>query len=126
MGMARKKKGFTLVELLVTLACAAIFLACLSTSMVLLSRLGGRVLDQSADQYKLGVLADYVRSLNLRDTADAPVFVIDDDGGVSEGERLLFSASNISGVSFFQEGGFIRCRVEHDAGEYVFICGVSE
>lgn len=124
--MARKKKGFTLVELLVTLACAAVFLACLSASMVLLSRLGGRVLDQSADQYKLGVLADYVRSLDLRDTADAPVFVVDDDGGVSAGERLLFSASNISDVSFFREGGFIRCRVEYDAGAYVFICGVSE
>lgn len=126
MRQARKKKGFTLVELLVTLACAAIFLACLSTSMVLLSRLGGRVLEQSSDQYKLGVLADYVRGLHLRDEADAPEFFIDGEGGVSDGEKRLFSSSNIAAVSFFRADGFIRCRVEYDAGEYVFICGVSE
>lgn len=105
MRQARKKKGFTLVELLVTLACAAIFLACLSTSMVLLSRLGGRVLDQSADQYKLGVLADYVRSLHLRDTADAPSLSSTTTAAFPRGNGFCFPPAIFPAFPFFRRAG---------------------
>lgn len=120
--MARKRKGFTLVELLVALACAALFLACVSASMVFISRLGGKVLADSSDLYKLGSLCDYIRENKI---VSADRISVGEGGSVGVDGKELFSESNITGVAFETADGFVRCVVTLEASpeQYSFIVG---
>ena len=54
------KKGYTLVELLVSIACASIVLASLTATIFFVNRSTNQVINNSEINYKLTNLRDYI------------------------------------------------------------------
>lgn len=64
-----KKKGFTLVEIVVALACATIILASITSVLYFLSSANKEIIDESSDLYKITIIRDEIcrNSENIND-----------------------------------------------------------
>ena len=69
----RGRKGFTLVEMLVALACGAILLTSLTVSAALIMRLNDREIEGSSLNYRLAEMTDAVRD-SVKDVTDNEKF----------------------------------------------------
>lgn len=56
------KKGFTLVELLVTIACSTIVLITLSSSIIFINKMNKNVVQKTQNLYKVNTVKDYILS----------------------------------------------------------------
>ena len=56
-----KKKGFTLVELLVAMLCTTLVLGMVFSTVYYISRVNGELLDKSGDLYRLTALDEQVK-----------------------------------------------------------------
>lgn len=98
----RGRKGFTLVEMLVAIACGAILLASVTLSAYLLFRLNDETVQSSSLNYKLSTLSDAVRQ-NVTSLSDESRFRYDDGS-----ESLYFNDKLIlDGVKVKDGGDFL-------------------
>ena len=98
----KSKSAFTLMELLVAIACGAILLASVTLSSYLIFRLNDEAVQSSSLNYKLSTLSDAVRQ-NVTSMSDESGFRYD-----GEAESLYFNDKLIlDGVKVKSDGGFL-------------------
>ena len=88
------KKGFTLVEVIVALAVAAILLGMIATSFYFMTKLSNKVLDESNNNYKIFIVKDYIIDNNI--TSDVSV----NDGDVIINNKEIVFDSDITKIAF--------------------------
>jgi len=115
--MRNKKKGYTLVEILVAIACSSIVLLILVSSLYFLGVTNNKVLLDSSINYNLAVVKDYIIDNELTDETK---FAINDSN-----KNLLYEGKEISHgveiVSFdiyekidsINNVSFIYCLIEY-------------
>lgn len=54
------KKGFTLVELLVTIACSSVILLTLTGSIIFITKVNNNLVNKSSNLYKINLVKEYI------------------------------------------------------------------
>ncbi len=54
------KKGFTLVELLVTIACSSVILLTLTGSIIFITKVNNNLVSKSSNLYKINLVKEYI------------------------------------------------------------------
>lgn len=128
------KKGYTLVELLVGIACASIVLASLTATIFFVSRSTKQVITNSEINYKLTNLRDYI--LENQDTLIAnnvtkdstsddiksyseSQFVFDENKlyiKVNNEVKYTMSETPITNIYYYKEvdSRFLKCMINYD------------
>lgn len=128
------KKGYTLVELLVGIACASIVLVSVTATVFFVSRSTNEVISNSEINYKLTNLRDYI--LENQDTLIAnnvtkdstsddiksyseSQFVIDDNKlYIKVNNEIKYTMSNtpITNIYYYKEfdSPYLRCMINYD------------
>lgn len=128
------KKGYTLVELLVSIACASIVLASLTATIFFVNRSTNQVINNSEINYKLTNLRDYI--LENQDTLIAnnvtkdstsddiksyseSQFVFDENKlyiKVNNEVKYTMSESPITNIYYYKEvdSRFLKCMINYD------------
>ncbi len=112
--LVSKKKGFTLVELLVAIACGTIILTTVITSLYFISRMGNKLTSNSSNLYKISIVRDYIVKNDIKDG----VVVI--DGDVIINEKTIVYDSLIKEININND----ICTIIYDDGKlssYSFI-----
>lgn len=119
----KKRQGFTLVELLVTIACSTIIFMTISASMLFVSKMNKNLVSKSSNLYKLNVLKNYI--LNNY-TSDASIVV--DNGDVyfvqttdNYTKKIIVTNTSITSVTINEEN-FIN-NVE--STNYYIVCKIN-
>ena len=128
------KKGYTLVELLVSIACASIVLASLTATIFFVNRSTNQVINNSEINYKLTNLRDYI--LENQDTLIAnnvtkdstsddiksyseSQFVFDENKlyiKVNNEVKYTMSEPPITNIYYYKEvdSRFLKCMINYD------------
>lgn len=128
------KKGYTLVELLVSIACASIVLASLTATIFFVNRSTNQVINNSEINYKLTNLRDYI--LENQDTLIAnnvtkdstsddiksyseSQFVFDENKlyiKVNNEVKYTMSETPITNIYYYKEvdSRFLKCMINYD------------
>lgn len=105
-------KGFTLVELLVTMAVTAISLTMISGTIYLTVKISNDVIYNSSQSYKIMKLKDYIIDNKITTNTD---FVIDstNDDLIYRG-NTLFNDINVKEISFYLKDDFTYSFIEYE------------
>lgn len=102
------KKGFTLVELIVALAVAAILLGMVSTSFYFISKISNTVLNESNNNYKLFIVKDYIIDNNINNSVNVV------DGDVIINNKEIVYDSSITNITFNNNNRCIITYLKED------------
>ena len=121
--MSNKKKAFTLVEIVVALACFSLILIGVSACFTLVYKSAHVTLENSRNMYNLGTLKDYIMEL---DSIDHESFSINDDGDVVYNEDVIISDTSISSITFTNvDDKFEKCIIVYlenkETWEFTFL-----
>lgn len=128
------KKGYTLVELLVGIACASIVLASVTATIFFVSRSTNEVINNSEINYKLTNLRDYIldnrdvlidKTITSESTSDdiktysESQFVFDEGKLYIKVEGVVkytMSDTPISHIYYYKEidSPYLRCMINYD------------
>lgn len=118
------KKGFTLVELLVTIACSAIFLITLTMVFVFVQKINNNLIKKSSNMYKVRNVKNYI----LNNYNDNDTITVDGDDiyyNIYEGEsKKIASNTNIKSVVITTADDYVYCTITYDINtlkEFKFI-----
>ncbi len=138
----KKRKGFTLVELLVTIACSTIIFMTISASMLFVSKMNKNLLSKSSNLYKLNVLKSYILNNYTTDASievdNGDVYFVQTTGDYSK--KIIVTNTSITSVTINEENFinnvestnyYIVCRINYDESntknkEYKFIISSKE
>ncbi len=143
-----KKNGFTLVELLVAIACTTLVIAMVTGTFIFVNKSNDRIIEKANLYYQVQTVQKYVRSLNLTSEQIVPAFKFE-NGNVIHNEKLIAADSGITSIVAFTKAQFpdvrptwlddesynklrdefIYCRItcdNNDATAYTFIAGKVE
>ncbi len=119
------KKGFTLVELMVAIACSSIVLVGLFGAFSFLLTQQNRAVSIAEDTYQLPAIRDYICKNNI--TSDAELTIT--DGTITHNGSILASDTEITAIIFTSpaENGtpFTLCRILGKGPAYEFIVGYT-
>ena len=128
------KKGYTLVELLVGIACASIVLASVTATIFFVSRSTNQVINNSEINYKLTNLRDYIldnrdvlidETIKYNSTSDditeysKTQFVFDEDKLYIKVEGVVkytMSDTPITSMFYYKEvdSPYLKCMINYD------------
>ncbi len=144
----KEKKGFTLVELLVALACTTLVIAMVTGTFIFVNKSNDKIIEKANLYYQVQTVQKYVRSLNLTEGKIEPAFKRE-NGNIIHNEKLIAADSDITSIIAYTKAGlpderptwlddesynklrdeFIYCRITcnyDDASAYTFIAGKVE
>ena len=132
--MSRKKKGFTLVEVVVVIAISTIVLTMVGGSMIFITSTSANLMQQAEDIDMAKNIETYLRGLDISSvfegvfTATSKVefnaFDIDASGNFMNGEKTIFADTGLTYFQIKNVDGFIICSMEFDSGkQFEFIVG---
>ena len=117
--MCHKKKGFTLVEVLVVILVSTIVFALVGGTMVFISTSTNKYIEQSKDIDTAKNIEKYLRTLeedmqSLEDWNNSIVFV---DGDLLYKNIVIFSDTNLKSFNISSEDEiFIKCYMTYPSG----------
>lgn len=118
------KKGFTLVELLVTIACSAIFLITLTMVFVFVQKINNNLIKKSSNMYKVRNVKNYILN-NYNDNDTITVDGNDIYYNIYEGEsKKIASNTDIKSVVITTTDDYVYCTITYDINtlkEFKFI-----
>jgi len=135
-GSMNKRKGFTLIEVVVAVACSAVLIGGISACYIMITGLNDAVIKNSANLYKIASIRDYI--VNNYDDAFSESIVYDsvggtsslvaisDDGDVSIASETVASDTQITKISFTVKDGLSFCNITYNDGAdktYSFVVG---
>ena len=121
-----KKRGFTLVELLVAIAITTLLFAMIGGTYIFMAQSQGNLLDKSSELFFAQEIADY-----LKNNPNAYHEISVEDGSLwYNKEKVIFKNINLESCSFTEGSDFITCKlvftnVHKDKSNhtYIFILG---
>lgn len=98
-----KKKGFTLVEVLVAMFCSILILGSIAGSLVFIEKINTKLISKTSNLYKLRVLEKYITD-NYVDDMKNNSFTVS-DGNVTYNNNVIIKDSLIidDGIIFTEE-----------------------
>ena len=129
--MSRKKKGFTLVEIIVVIAISTIVLTMVGGSMIFITSTSADLMQQAEDIDMAKNIETYLRGRvdKLGDYKTALVTVGDEeyvllqDGNLIAGNKIIFSDTGLDSFNI-QEG---VCSLEFKSGKkFIFTLWIEE
>ena len=119
--MSQKKKGFTLVEVLVVMLVATLVFTTVGGTMVFVTTTTDSLIQQAEEIDTAKNIEKYLRSLKVQDIKN---FVTFDEGTILFGEEVIFSDTGL--IDFVPneigDDGFFECRMEFESGrQFEFI-----
>ncbi len=127
----KTKKGFTLVELLVAIFCASIFLTTLITALIFVQKVNKNLVSKSSDLYKIRNVKDYI----LDNYSDGDTILIEGDDVIyyiyeSQESKTIASNTKIKNISIeLDENNYKVCKIEYSNNknkEFKFIIKKGE
>lgn len=90
-----KRRGVTLIELVVALSCTTIFLGSIITSFYFINKLNKEMIAESSDLYKISVIKDFFVDNKIENNS---LIHINDNGEVKYGDKTLCFNSSIKDI----------------------------
>lgn len=114
----KSKKGFTLVEVIVALACSTIVLSTIVGSFIFMKKMNTELMNRTGNLYKLRIVRTYIN----KNYVEGMTFTYD-DGTIMCGDEVVVKNSLIYNISF-EKDSYTICRImynENSNKEYKFI-----
>lgn len=121
--MSDKKKGFTLVEVLVVMLVATLVFAMVGGTMVFITTTSGELLHQSEEIELAKNIEEYLRTL---DNSQLSAVKCDEETNwnLLLGDETVFSDTGLVEFSIDPSDGFNRCHMKFESGRHFdFIVG---
>lgn len=113
----KKKKGMTLIEIIVAIACSTIVIGTIVSSLLFVTRINDQLLNKSSTLYKVEVLKKYIIE-NYKTDMEFTC----SDGNVFYNDKKIVENSLINAVKFNREIEYgIECNIVYaDVSNYIF------
>lgn len=115
----KKRKAFTLVEILVTIAVSAILMVSVGTAFYFVVILNENTIENSSMAYKVRAVRQYILANkdSVGDTYDDDIIYVEDarslvDYNPSE-DKVIISDSAYVNVDIYTEDGFLKCTITY-------------
>lgn len=112
----KKRKAFTLVELLVTIAVSAIFMVSIGTAFYFAVVLNDNTLENASMSYKVRTVREYILA-NKEDKDDSWSFIYDEEERTLTdvtGSKVVVKDAAYIGVNFdLNEDNFLECTITY-------------
>lgn len=123
----KKKKGFTLVELLVVMLISSLILSLVAGTMIFITNSAGKLIQEAEDIDMAKNIEKYLRGLDVDDWKSVKL----EDGNLKFNGEVIFTNTGLKKFEIdfddVDNNGFIECKLEFDSGkEFDFILGVEE
>ena len=106
--MMKNKKGFTLVEVLVTIALTSLVLVSVGSSIYFISEITSKAMKGSSLNYQLLTVRDFIIKNELEDNTN---FNFKDDD-LYYIDTLLVSDTSINSIDFFVKNQFFDSKIK--------------
>ncbi len=135
-----KKRGFTLVEVLVVIAISAIIMTAIGTTFVFIATSSGDLIHKSEELMEVQNIETYLRGLVKdanKDEINKKLAAVKLENGniVNEdnGTKVIISDTQLKYFKIYTKKGkdtdtelyFVKCKLEYENAEYVFTLGIS-
>lgn len=132
-----KKRGFTLVEVLVVIAISTIVMITVGSTFVFIATSSGDLIHRSEQLVQAQNIETYLRSI-VEDCTSADIVselqrVKHEDGYIKCDDKRMIDAEGLKTLLIITEQGkgkdkyFVKCTLEYSDGEkYDFILGISD
>ena len=107
--MMKNKKGFTLVEVLVTIALTSLVLVSIGGSIYFISQITSKAMKGSSLNYQLLTVRDFIIKNELEDNTN---FNFKDDD-LYYIDTLLVSDTSINSIDFFVKNQFVCSSIKY-------------
>ena len=118
--MRHKKKGFTLVEVLVVMLVSTIVFALVGGTMFFISTSTNRYIQQSKDIDTAKNIEKYLRSLgpDMQSLNDWKTLIIfSNNGDIYNGDKIIFTDTNLENFNIVcDDNKFIKCYMTYKSG----------
>lgn len=131
--MSNKKKGFTLIEVLVVMLIATIVFSMVGGAMVFITTTTENYIHQSEEIDMAKNIENYLRNcateiddinLLLTDNENALIRFNQESGDLLNDGNAVFSNTGLTSFSILSTGDFIKCQMKYESGrEFEFILG---
>ena len=121
----KKKKGFTLVEVLVVMLISSLILSLVAGTMIFITNSAGKLIQEAEDIDMAKNIEKYLRGLDVENLENV---ILDDDGNlVYNNKDVIFTNTGLTEKDIIKvEDGFIKCYLKFDSGkEFDFILGIQ-
>jgi prepilin-type N-terminal cleavage/methylation domain-containing protein len=120
----QKKKGFTLIEVLVVMLISTLILSLVAGTMIYITNSAGRLIQEAEDIDMAKNIEKYLRGLDLENLDKV---ILDDDGNLVFNGEVIFTNTGLIDKNIIRiEGEFIKCYLEFDSGKkFDFILGIN-
>lgn len=120
----RKSKGFTLIEVLVSMACSTILIGGITACFLLMTNLISGITDDSANLYQMAAVRDYIVKeysyAALKNTIDSfgssSLVEVSADGDVSVASGTVVSNTQITAITFTEKDDLLFCNIAYNDG----------
>lgn len=115
----KKKKGMTLIEIIVAIACSTIVIGTIVSSLLFVTRINDQLLNKSSTLYKVEALKKYII-----ENYETDMEFTCSDGNVFYNDKKIVENSLINAVKFKGEIGIkngVECNIVYaDVSNYIF------
>lgn len=130
-----RKRGFTLVEVLVVIAISAIVMTTVGTTFVFIATSSGDLIHRSEELMEAQTIETYLRGLVEKEGFIEELKKVDHDennGDITYDGNIRIAGTTLVDFTIYTEPAkgkeglyFVKCRLEYESSEYVFTLGIS-
>lgn len=122
--LRKTRRGFTLPEILVAIACASVLLLGVCSAFVFFSDSGNSTVKNASAIYKLPVIRDYITAnAGTSDVSSLSGRFTVSDGTVKDMEKakIIADGTEVDSITFkLTEDGLIKCDITSGDYHYIF------
>lgn len=136
-----KKRGFTLVEVLVVIAISAIIMTAIGTTFVFVATSSGDLIHKSEELMEVQNIETYLRGL-IKDASQDEIteklkdvkLDKDNNNSIVDGDETIIDNTELKDFKIETEEAeeaevgelyFVKCTLTYENAEYVFTLGIS-
>lgn len=132
--MLQKKKGFTLIEVLVVMLVATLVFSMVGGVMVFITTATDDYIKQAEEINMAKDIEKYLRTLvqqgvstdTLLTNSEQPILVCWDNGDIKFDGKIVFSETNLDSFNIYEDQKFIKCDMTFKSGRnFNFIIDVK-